>query len=230
MRKAALLSTVLIALSATAHAEIIEDGFFFPSPSWEFSSWSTLEGLPNAPGTAMVTREATGGHPGARLNITTQSGTTVYGTAIKSDVFVDDALEGKPFTLSLDVLSGPGARGEGQGILLLVEQNTTVYGKILDFTSFPHNWDALNFNGTFNASAFTRAFGSGPNQPNFTGGVPTFFGFAAGNTQSGSLTQYYDNFRLDSDALQILQSPPCMVPEPGSFVNGRPCISRLGCS
>jgi hypothetical protein len=62
--------------------------------------------------------------------------------------------------------------------------------------------------------------GSGPNQPDFTGGVPTFFGFAGGNIQSGLLTQYYDNFRLESDAIEILRSPPCMVPvpEPAGFL------------
>jgi hypothetical protein len=66
---------------------------------------------------------------------------------------------------------------------------------------------------------FTRLTGSGPDHPDFSGGVPTFFGFAASNFGSGGpLVQYYDNFRLDSDALEILQSPPCIVPEPSSFL------------
>ena len=78
MRKAAVLSTVLIVLSSTAHAEIIFDGYF--------SKWK-LDHV----GTGVASRELTGGHPGARLNISTISGfSQVYGTAIKSDLFVTD--------------------------------------------------------------------------------------------------------------------------------------------
>ena len=74
------------------------------------------------------------------------------------------------------------------------------------------NWDTLAFNGTFNAASFTRLIGAGAVLPDFSGGVATQFGFAAGNTNSGTLTQYYDNFRLESAALDI----PA-VPEPGSL-------------
>jgi PEP-CTERM motif-containing protein len=41
--------------------------------------------------------------------------------------------------------------------------------------------------------------------------VDTQFGFAAGNTNSGTLTQYFDNFTLESDALNI---DVAAVPEP----------------
>jgi hypothetical protein len=110
-----------------------------------------------------------------------------------------------------------------------VEQNSTVYEERLDITSFPHNWDTLDFTGTFTSIVFTRLTGSGPDHPDFSGGVPTFFGFAASNFASGGpLVQDYDNFRLDSDALQILQSPPCTVPEPGSFLLVMVGVAYLG--
>jgi hypothetical protein len=70
MRKAILISTVLAALASTARAETIFDGYF--------SKWNL-----DAVGTGVSSREATGGHPGARINISTISGfSQVYGTAI----------------------------------------------------------------------------------------------------------------------------------------------------
>lgn len=41
-----------------------------------------------------------------------------------------------------------------------------------------------------------RVIGAGPAQPVFDGVTPTQFGFGAGNNNSATLTQYYDNFRL----------------------------------
>ena len=108
---------VAIFLAASAHAGVITDG--------DFSAWSF-----GATGTATVTRELSGGNTGERLNITTVSGPAVYGTAIKSDFSSTSALAGAPFTLTVDVLSGPGAFGQGQAIQLLVEQNGSTYGTL----------------------------------------------------------------------------------------------------
>jgi hypothetical protein len=197
MRKAVVLSTVLVALSSTAHGEIIADG--------DFSNWNF-----NATGTATVTREPTDGHPGARLNISTVSGALVYGIAIKTDSLISRPLEGGAFTLSLDVLSGPGAFGEGQSISFVVAQNSTLYSTPLRDTHVHNDWDTMMFGGPFAGSVFTRLTGSGPDQPDFTSGVPTFFGFAGSNSSSGNLTQYYDNFRLEIFS-------QCMVPEPSTW-------------
>jgi len=200
MRSVPVLVPICMAILVdSARAGLITDG--------DFATWTF-----GATGTATVTRELSGGNPGARLNITTVSGTTVFGTAIKSDFSTTGALSGA-FSLSLDVLSGPGAFGQGQGIQLLVEQNSNVYGTSLGITGFPRNWDQLTFNGSFTASLFTKLIGSGPANPDFTGGVATEFGFAGGNSISGTLTQYYDNFRLESTAL-----PSTTVPEPCSLL------------
>lgn len=61
------------------------DGDFF---DWSFS----------ATGTATASVEAAGGNPGARINVTTVSGATVFGTAIKNDFDTTVALEGTEFT------------------------------------------------------------------------------------------------------------------------------------
>ena len=190
--------------SSDARAGILYDG--------DFSAWSF-----GATGTASVVREASGGNLGARLNITTISGAEVYGTAVKTDYSTSVGFAGDPFSLSLDVKSGPGSFGDGQRILLLVEQSGTIYGKSLANTDYPHNWDTLTFTGAFNAAEFPRLLGPGPSLPNFNG-APTSFGFAGGNANSATLTQYYDNFQLDSPAVP---EPSCI----GSVIAG---IAVLG--
>jgi hypothetical protein len=182
---------LLLGVPATADALTIADGNFL---DWSF----------DATGTATAGAEATGGDPGARINVTTVSGAVVYGTAIKNDFSTTEALEGVEFILSLDVASGPGAFAEGQLILLLVEQADTLYGRVLATTGYPRNFDTFQFTSAFDAAAFTRLLGTGASTPDFSGGIETRFGFAAGNELSNTLTQYYDNFAVQ-------------VPEPGGF-------------
>jgi hypothetical protein len=181
-------------VSSNAQAATLTDG--------DFSSWSF-----NANGTATVLREATGGNPGARLNFTTNSGPLVYGTAIKSDFVTNTPFEGDAFSLSLDVLGGFGL---GQFMDILVEQSGNIYSYNRGVTFARPNFTTLTFNGIFNQSNFQRLIGSGASRPDFTSGVATRFGFAGGNNNSGTLTQYYDNFKLDSNAVATA------VPEPTS--------------
>lgn len=101
--------------SNQVQAGVIADGDFL---AWSFSST----------GTATVTREANGGNTGPRLNLTTVSGPSVYGTAIMTDFSTIAQLAGASFSLSIDVLSGPGSNGQGQAIMILVEQAGTFYG------------------------------------------------------------------------------------------------------
>jgi hypothetical protein len=194
MKRIILAGLALLASAPTpAHALAIVDGDFL---DWSFS----------ATGTATASVEAAGGNPGARINVTTVSGPVVYGTAIKNDFATTAALEGAGFTLSLDVLSGPGAFGQGQLILMLVEQAGSIYGRVLTITGFPRNFDTVPFASSFDAAAFPRLLGAGAATPDFSGGTETRFGFAAGNSLSNTLTQYYDNFTLEIPD----------VPEPGS--------------
>ncbi|MBN2131041.1 MAG: hypothetical protein JW741_16180 [Sedimentisphaerales bacterium] len=197
----------LAVIAASAQGAFVTDGDF---SAWDFG----------ATGTATMTREASGGNPDARLNVTTDSGLTVYGTGVKTDFSTGLALAGAPFQLQLDVLSGSGAFGQGQRILLLVEQDSSVYGADLGVTGYPLYWNTLTFSGTFTDSLFPRLAGSGPTTPDFSGGTTTLFGFAAGNSNSGVLTQYYDNYRLDVTL--------STVPVPGAFLLGGLGIGGAG--
>ena len=204
----------LLAVAAPAYSVTLVDG--------DFSSW-TLGSAGN--GTAFTTLESTGGNPGARLNINTitpTSTTRASGTAIKTDFSDNTPINGNTFALSLDFLSGPGAFGQGQSIGLLIAQGGSVYtngsGIGLGVTGVSPNYKTITFTGSFIESQFTRLTGSGSLNPDFVSGVSTSFGFAATNSGSNNLTQYYDNFRLETFAV------PTAVPEPftiiGTLVGG----------
>ena len=204
VRLATAISAALVAVSLQAQT-VITDGDF---TNFSFGSHG------NGVATATVVREAAGGNPGARLNITTITTftDTAFGTAVKNDFTTNASLAGTSFTLSLDVLSGAGGFGQGQAIELLVEQNGTVYATPLGITGFPRNFDTVTFNGVFNAGSFTRVIGGGPLTPSFNGGVTTRFGFGGGNLNSLTLTQYYDNFRLEINAVTAPPGPVTPVP------------------
>ena len=210
MRKIALIFMICACVALSARGDLIIDGDF---TDWDFGSQNF------GYGTATVTREASGGNPGARLNITTVTGATVFGIATKEDFSTALPLADTPFELKLDVLDGPGAHNQGQGIQLLVEQGSSIYAYGLGITSTPHsNWDTLSFSGTFTESSFSLWSGSGPATPDFGGGTTTLFGFAAGNSNSGTLTQYYDNFSLEINP----------VPVPGAVLLGILGLSVVG--
>jgi len=202
---AVLLGPCLIALATTAGAAVIVDGDF---ASWSFSSYNA------GGGSATVTVEANGGNPGARLNVTTVTAPTetAFGTGVKTDFSTGAPLSGG-YTLSLDVLSGPGDFGQGQAIQLLVEQGGSVYAATVSppITGFPFNaFTTLQVTGTFTPGLFTRVIGAGPAAPIFDGSVTTRFGFAAGNSGSATLTQYYDNFRLEFVSLASPSAAPAL--------------------
>lgn len=196
MKKACLVVLLIGAIMCPqSWAAIIADGDF---SNWDFGSV----------GSASVTNEPSNGNPGQRLNITTVSGSQVYGLGIKNDFIINSQLEGSLFTLSLDVLSGPGATGEGQKIYLLVEQELNIYALDLDITGYPLNWDTLSFSGSLSANSFVHLSGSGATGPDFNGGIDTYFGFSGSNSNSGTLTQYYDNFSLEITPVPL---PPTIL-------------------
>lgn len=198
MSKALFLATTLALFANSAAADTVSDG--------DFTHWTF-----DATGTATASREATGGNPDGRLNVTTISGSLVYGTAILTSTATLNALQGAAFDFSVDVLAGTGSYGAGQAIQLLVEQNGTVYGTFLGTTGSHATWKTFSSSkGTFEQTAFSRLIGAGPVNPDFSGGALTRFGFAAGNESSGTLTQYYDNFSLTSPAI-------APVPEPETY-------------
>ena len=184
-----MLGTCLTLMVTVAQAEAIADGNF---SGWSFGSYGMG-------GSAKVAVEPAGGNPGARLRVTTATlpSDTAYATAVKTDFVTNAPLAGVRFTLTLGVRSGDGASDDGQAIALLVEQNGTLYALPVGTTSVHANFATLPFSGTLAAGSFTRVAGNGPAQPVLDGSAATRFGFAAGNSGSLTLTQYYDNFGLD---------------------------------
>lgn len=161
----------------------------------DFANW-TFGAHGNTIASAVL--EAANGNPGARVAISTSTSSgTAYGHAFKNDYSTTQILNGLTFTLTLDVLAGPGIAGAGQAVRLIVEQNGTLYALDLGTTGVRNVFTTLSFNGTLTAANFTRIAGAGPLQPNFAGGVTTRFGFAAGNSFSNPNNQYYDNVKLD---------------------------------
>jgi hypothetical protein len=204
MKISSLLAVAAAALFATAAQAVVVTDCCDWASGWNFSSFGA------GGGTASATVEASGGNPGARLNVTTVSPnpSTGVGTANYQIFSTTAPLEGLPFTLTLDVLSGAGSFGQGQAIDLLVEQNGSIYVLFVGVTGWPLNtFTTLNFPGTLTAASFTRVIGVGPATPIFNGTVSTTFGFAAGNSNSGTLTQYYDNFRLNIPTLNASIAP-----------------------
>jgi hypothetical protein len=186
-RLTALLVCCVVLAAAPAAAQVVSDGDF---STWNFGSFGTG-------GSASMTRELTGGNPGPRLNVSTSTASsTAFATGLKTDFSTTAALEGRPYTLSLDVLSGKGAFGQGNAIHLLVEQGGTIYTQSLGVTNVQASFTTLQFPGVLNSASFARQSGAGPATPVFNGTVATRFGFAAGNSLSVPLTQYYDNFLL----------------------------------
>jgi len=208
MKSARQLFAIILALvSSAAHSAVVfNEGDF---STWIFGSYGS------GGGTATMTREAAGGNPGARLNATTVTpGATAFGyaTSINPDYSTTATLAGTPVTVALDVLSGPGAFGQGQSILVLIEQGGAVYALDLGFTNVQASFTRLSFSGTLNAASFTLVQGSGPATPNLNGGVVTRFGLATANSGSGVLTQYYDNVSLDISPITV--SPTSTAPIP----------------
>lgn len=209
----AFLAAALGFLSLASQAAVVfNDGDF---TNWTFGSFSS------GGGSATAVVEPAGGNPGARVNVTTVTATVTEsgsGSGVKNDYSTTAQLEGTPVALILDVLSGPGSFGQGQGISLLVEQGGTVYALALGITNVQASFTTLTFNGTLTGASFSRISGAGPATPNLGGGVVTRFGFAAGNTNSQTLTQYYDNVRLDLT--------PVVVPPPPSPAANIPTLSQ----
>ncbi|MEO8740876.1 MAG: hypothetical protein ABI537_14395 [Casimicrobiaceae bacterium] len=169
-------------------------------PSDWASGWvySTIE--VSGTGTASFAVLPTGGNPGARLASTTVTPTgadTAFGAALYQPASLAAPTSGTPFVMQLDVLSGAGGFGQGQGVQVLVEQAGSMYQTSVGITGFPFNtFTTLTFNGTFTSSAFVKVSGAGPTNPSFDGVTPTRFGFAVGNNMSATLTQYYDNWNI----------------------------------
>jgi hypothetical protein len=190
--------------AGTARADIlISDGDF---TNWSYNSFGTVGGS-----TAMF--EATGGDPGANIQITTLSpGGQGGATAIKDDYTTTGVdFEGSAFTFSFDVSNSANAFGNGQQIELLVQQGGNIYGDHVGKTGIgptPPTYYSVSFNGTIAASDFSLLNGSGSATPDFSGGTATQFGIGAYNISTPALTQNYDNYSLDIATTSVPEPTP----------------------
>lgn len=194
MKRSAVLFGAFLAVVAleTRAAVVLNDGDF---TAWVFGSIGQ---------TANASREATGGNPGARMTITTDSASgTAYGYGFKSDYATNVPLEGTAYTLTVDVQGATLL----QALELIVEQGGTVYRKGIGDTGTRATYTTLVFPGTLTAASFTKLAGPGPAQPVLTGGTATRFGIAGGNTFSSVIVFRYDNVRLDLAA--VAGTDPC---------------------
>ena len=190
------IAAALVLFATGARAVVVSDGSDW-SAGWTFGSFGSNGG------TASAVVENSGGNPNARLNVTTVTGASgsAGGTALLSGVSVTTPLSGAGFTLQLDVLSGAGAFGQGQAIALLVEQGGSVYIQSLGITGFPLNaFTTQQYVGTFSPGSFSLLSGGGPANPTFNGVATMRVGFSASNSNSNTLTQYYDNFSVTFQA------------------------------
>jgi LPXTG-motif cell wall-anchored protein len=202
-------TTVLTALAAVwmgaANAITVSDPSDWSS-GWAYSTIET-----SGVGTAGFTVEPSGGNPGARLNSTTvtpSGADTAFGAAVYLASSLPAPVSGTPFTMSVDVLSGPGGFGQGQGVQVLVSQGGSLYQTSVGITTWPINsFTTLTFSGAFTSGAFTKVSGGGPATPSFDGATPTSFGFAVGNNMSATLTQYYDNWAITFASAAIASTP-----------------------
>jgi hypothetical protein len=211
-----------LTLSAGTNAGTISDGDF---SNWSFSAFGENGG------TATPTVFPSGGNPGAYLQILTNTG-NISGSGDQagiSAIYLGDstsaALSGA-FELDLDVTSIGDSGSQGQVIDLMVDQAGTLYSDYLGATGVPSGWTTEMFHGTFLASDFANLSGSGPAQPDFSGGTQTYFGFFAGNETSNIFAQNYDNFSLSNQSLSS-------SPEPSSLyliIGGALVFSGLPCS
>jgi hypothetical protein len=169
-------------------------------PSDWTSGWAYSTVVVAGVGTAVFTVEPAGGNPGARLNSTTVTPTgadTAFNAAHFQAVTVPAPPSGTPFAMQIDVLSGAGAFGQGQAVQILVGQGGSLYQSQLGITGSGFgSFTTLTFNGSFTAGLFTKISGPGAATPSFDGVTATTFGFVTGNTQSATLTQYYDNWNV----------------------------------
>lgn len=176
-----VLTALVVSLPASASV-LLTDGDF---------GTATLSNF----GTSTTSLLATGGNPGARIQVTTVSGVSTGGLVI-NDTAVTGPLEGASFDFGLSVLKGAGSFGQGQAVGLAIRQGSTVWVSFLYNTGVRSSWTAQTAAGTLHAADFDRVAGAATGGPALNGSVTTYFGFYAANANSGTLTQYYDNFTL----------------------------------
>ncbi len=189
---------VLTALAGAAKADRT-----FTSLNWNAASWETIQ---YGPGSASSARDATGGNPGAALQVTMTASTS--GGALNGfqhnvggnqyNPAVDGAVASIDFSLDARWISSSLVPG-GHGLSIGIQQGGIDYASNpTQPTGFTGNWVTLTDTG-LTASDFTRLDGL-PGTPDFSAGGASFsYGFRtfiAGFNHGNSNIVNYDNLSM----------------------------------
>ena len=194
----------------------------------DFAAW-TYESLAAPGSSATATLVASEGNPDAHIKMTTDTGQAAFAVALNGTPSWTPATDGPidSVQMALDVKSVSGW-GTGQHLELLVEQSGQLYAAPGSnfFTGSSTSWHTVAM-PAYSAQSFKKVIGydytnwDDTVHPDFSSqGSELKFGFAAGNSNSWTYTQLYDNWTLDVTA--AVPMPPHVTsvsPAPGSTVD-----------
>ena len=218
------LATVffILGLAATseAHSITLNDGDF---TNWSFSQLSAAHPTQGSWGDMSASS-------GMITNTTyTPSGSTAGGVGVYNGFALDPSEYGGiiDVSMSIDWKSGPGAFGAGQAIAIVIFQDDYFYGFHTGTTGTSSSWTSYSsapMDLTDSAFSWNSATGVVAGSPDFSeDGSPIRFGFAGTNSNSGTLTNYYDNWSM------TINTNSAPVPEPATmFLFGSTLIGLVG--
>lgn len=170
----------------------------------DFGNWSFTQHSIPVGGTGEISVLDMGGNPDRCLTITTNTPSSISacGRAVNDDFLWDPGTQGaiSEVTMNIDTKS----TGSQQRVVIVAFQSGQYFkgpspGAV---TGFSQDWHTLNLH-TFSEEDFT--VWGGTSHPDFSeNGDPIKFGFAGGNTSSGVVVQYYDNWEI---TIQTVPTP-----------------------
>ena len=182
--------------------EVAGPGFISPATSamtyfdGDFANWSSTYTSDASGGNATVILEPSTGNPGAALKLTTYTsgGQTAYGIAINENIVWTGPITSISMTIDTQSISG---WGDGQWVCMVVEQSGVFYWANVAYTGPSTSWHTMGPKEWTEETFYEVGDSTYTEHPDFSGaGGPIKFGFAAGNTSSGTYSQRYDNWSI----------------------------------
>ena len=209
MRNPWVLSYALVVLVACGLANRESQGETMTFSDGDFAEWSFGE-LSSSNSSATASVAETSGNPLPSITVTTRTGSIAWGWAINEAAVWNPSIHGPISTISLDIdVKSITGWGQGQALRLVVEQEGRLYfgpdPGVSHNTGSSSTWHTVS-GGPLLAEDFVHMTGPwswdpGENPDFSSGGAPLQFGFAAGNANSGTYTQLYDNWSMSLDVI-----------------------------